>query len=486
MKTLVYNRVTQLFVVFFLVVGTEVKAQYPYDFSYVGIPYDSKTIVRNYDDHYVVVYYEENERGYVSLVDVIGNDARTVPLDEGVSMNDMCIMDDSVFLCGNVSLSNGTYGCVVAMKLNNFYTSSVLVSYYEPSNWLNIDLKCIEGSTYTYGVHTYKKFLFVGEISYPCDGSYSFPANMMNAGVLKNKYYTNEFDHSECTENIVLELGYPFPNGYSNNIVIRFVNTEEHSEVIHDVVETDNYVVFVGVVSGVYDSITLHICNKFPSILYTNASVISDFESYYTYSLGTTSGSPFYHACALDGDNIVIATQEEASSSSDKITIRTFDVSTHTMTHSQELQCSPSPELKDMVYILDSHKVVLLFHDYFRPTGYYSDVFCTADPYISTPSYTQPGMAEAIHNLKYGSLDAMGGTYFISTGGKHGIVSDVANYSSIAPCYNLWDYRIVEVTCMNSQNSYYHYDQYLPVPENWQTIVDTVVRAIPSVCIINR
>ena len=486
MKTIVHKIAAQLLVIILLVIGTEVKAQYPYDFSYIGIPDEAKTIVRSYGEQYVVVYYEDNVRGYVSLVDIIGNNATTVPLDVDVSMNDMCIVDDSVFLCGNNIISGVPFGCVLTMNLNSFHTGSVLESYYTPSYWLYMDLKRIKNFTYTNGVRTYKKFLFVGEISYPCDGSYPFPANMMNAGFLSQKYYYNINDHSTCTENIVLELGYPFPNGYSNNNVVRFVNTEDHLEVIHDVVVTDNYVVFVGVVSGVYDSITLHICNKSPNVLYTNAPVISDFESYYTYSLGTTNGSPFYHACALEGDNIAIATQEETVSSSDKITIRTFNVSTHTMTHSQELQCSPSPELKDMAYILDSHKVVLLFHDYFRPTGYYSDVFCTADPYISTPSYTQPGMAAAMHNLKYGSLDAMPNTYFVSTGGKYGIVSDVANYSPIATCYNLWDYSIIEVTCKNDQNGHFDYDQFLPVPEKWQTVVDTVVWEIPPICIINR
>ena len=105
MKTIVYKRVTQLFVVLFLLVtGTEVKAQYPYDFSFGGIPYDSKTIVRSYDDQRVVVYYEDGGRGYVSLVNVITNNARTVPLDDGISMNDMYITDDSVFLCGNYNL----------------------------------------------------------------------------------------------------------------------------------------------------------------------------------------------------------------------------------------------------------------------------------------------------------------------------------------------------------------------------------------------
>ena len=116
----------------FVVIGVGAKAQYPYNFSFAGIPLDSKTIVRNYDDQRAVVYYEEGGRGYVSLVDVVVNHAITVPLDNDISMNDMCIVDDSVFLCGQELASNGSLGCIATMNLNNFYTGSVLVSYFEP------------------------------------------------------------------------------------------------------------------------------------------------------------------------------------------------------------------------------------------------------------------------------------------------------------------------------------------------------------------
>ena len=489
MKTIVYKRVTQLFVVLFLLVtGTEVKAQYPYDFSFAGIPYDSKTIVRSYDVQRVVVYYEDGGRGYVSLVNVITNNARTVPLDDGISMNDMYITDDSVFLCGNESHPSGPLGCIVSMNLSSFYTSSVVEYYYVPFYWVNMDLKRIKFYEYPSGSYIYKRFLLVGDMSYPCDGSGIFPNNMLSYGGLLKQYYININDHSTCTENFVLDLAVPFPYLYPfYNSVFRFMNTNDHSEEIQDVVVTDNYVVFVGVASGVYDSITLHICDKYLRILDIPYPpyLTNNFDDYYTYSLGTTSGTPFYHACALDGDKIAIATQEETSPYSDKITIRTFDVSTHTMTHSQVLQCSPSPLLKDIAYIPDLHKVVLLFHDYFRPTSNYSDVFCTADPYVSTTNYIQSGMAEARYNLKYGSLDAMRSTYFVSTGGKFGLVSDVTSLSPSASCYNLWDYNLIKVDCMNSNIGSYNYDKYPISPVRWQTIVEPVEMGIPSICIEN-
>ena len=487
MKTIVHKIAAQLLVIILLVIGAEVKAQYPYNFSFAGIPYDSKTIVRSYDEQHAVVYYEDNGRGYVSLVNVISNNARTVPLDEGVSMNDMCIIDDSVFLCGNESLPNGTFGCIVTMNISSFYTSSVVESYYKPSYWMFMDLKRIKSYKYTYGSNTFKRFLLVGDMSYPCDGSGPFPTNMTIANLLDNQYYCDPNNPLLCKENVVLDLAYPFRYLYIYDNHICFMNTTNHSEEIHDIVVTDSFVVFVGVSTGTYDSITLHICEKRLRILSPPYPqfVNNTFDNYYTYSLSTTSGTPFYHACALDGDKIAIATQEETSPYSDKITIRTFDVSTHTMTHSQVLQCSPSPLLRDIAYIPDLHKVVLLFHDYFRPTSNYSDVFCTADPYVSTTNYIQSGMAEARYNLKYGSLDAMRSTFFVSTGGKFGLVSDVTSLSPSVSCYNLWDYNIFKVDCMNFNSGYYRYDRYSSSSMEWQTVVEPVEMGIPSICIEN-
>ena len=46
-KAIVYKIVLQLIVIVLVVIGVGAKAQYPYNFSFAGIPLDSKTIVRN-------------------------------------------------------------------------------------------------------------------------------------------------------------------------------------------------------------------------------------------------------------------------------------------------------------------------------------------------------------------------------------------------------------------------------------------------------
>ena len=349
----IHKIIIQLFVLVFLGIGNGANAQYPYDFSFAGIPFATKTIVRHYDNERVVVYYEENGNGYVSLVNVISNDAYTVPLNTGYFMNDMCILNDSVFLCGYetdiYAGSNYKIGTIVTMYLNNFYTTNVHVTYFEPSYWMNVDLKRIKQYEYTYATSNRAKLLLVGDIYYPCDSSTQFPIYDFR------HYYTDLNNHSMCMVNAVWEVSYPFYTSFSSagplQKVIRVMNPFEHSEVIHDVVVTDNYVAFVGVASGTIDTITLHICSKDSDVLksdYTSnpPTLMSDFDNYYTYSLGTGSGSPFYHACALDGDMIAIVTQDEMSTSSTDITIRTFDLTTHTMTNTQYLQCYSHPELK--------------------------------------------------------------------------------------------------------------------------------------------
>ena len=92
--------INQFIILIFLVVGIGANAQFPYSYSYAGLPPSSNSIVRHFDEQRAVVYYEEGLSGRVALVDVITNVSYSVSLDTGFFMNDMCIMNDSVFLCG--------------------------------------------------------------------------------------------------------------------------------------------------------------------------------------------------------------------------------------------------------------------------------------------------------------------------------------------------------------------------------------------------
>ena len=264
------------------------------------------------------------------------------------------------------------------------------------------------------------------------------------------------------------------------------MNPINHPEIIHDVVVTDNYVAFVGVVSGSSDSITLHICNKGYNVLNPNSPYLNYFNTSYRYSLGTNSGSPFYHACALDGDMIAIATQDEMSMTSNDITVRTFDLATHTMTNAQNLQCYSHPNLKDVVYIPNKNRVVLLYNGYFRQTGNYCDIFCTVDPYNVSSNYVLPGITDNVFHSKFSSLDAMQGFYFVTTGGKYGFTADASSFSSGIMCYNIEDYNIVSTRIISDVICTFSYDCHHPIAVKWQSDTVPVQTAIPIQCIKNH
>ena len=450
--------------------GANAQSPYPYAYSYAGIPFNTKSIVRNYNDQHVVVYYEESGRGYVSLVNVVSNNVITVPLDEGYYINDMCIMNDSVFLCGKFYYFQPSIyyiGCIVTMNLNSFYSSSVMVTRFEPSYWIRMNIKRMKWFDYIFGSYNrkYAKFMVVCDIEYPCDGSEPFPLSSFH------EEYGIPNNPSMCLANAVMEVSYPFTPGssvsYTKQRVLRPMNPNEHTEIIHDVVVTDHYVAYVGIEQGSSNAITLHVCNKSQNVLMNiypsppYPPIFCDFDNYYTFPLSSSNGNPFYRACALDGDKIAIATHNEISTSSNSITIRTFDLATHTMSNAQELQCIAQPDLKDIVYLPKLNKIVLLFYDYFRQTSSYCDIFCTVDPYNNT-NYTTSGITDKVFYLKFGSLDALTYNYFITTGGKYGFASDASLWGGGSPCYYMENYNVLALSVISAVPEYFDYDQYCP------------------------
>lgn len=482
MKKVILNiqkTAAQLIVLIIVLFGGVVMGQYPYEYSFSGIPLNTKTIVRAYDQNRVVVYYEEGGRGYVSLVNVVSYDGFKVPLDVGFFMNDMCIMNDSVFLCGGESYLNTSYGSIVAMSLASFYTSTVQVTYYRPSYWMYMNFKRIKCFPYSDGIHNFGKFLLVCDVDYPCDGTFPFPLNTFPY----HDYYIDTNNHSTCTVNAVMEVTYPLSTIFLQ--VLRVMPPIVHSEAIHDVVVTDNYVAFVGVETGSSDAITLHICNQGNNVLWSVYPNVHYFDDYYSYSLGTSGGNPFYHACALDGDRIAIVTQDETSLNSNIITVRTFDLASHTMINTQYLQCYSHPDLKDVTYIPELKRLVLLYSGYFRSTGSYCDIFCTVDPYNVNPLYVLPGITDDVFHTKFGSLDAMNNRYFISTGGKYGFVSDVGSFIVGRNCYKAENYDIVNMRVVDATEHSFNYDQYRAIAAKWQTDEVPVHITIPPQCIDN-
>ena len=173
-----------------LAVSVESFAQYPYSHVEAGPGIVSPAIVRYYPGNrgdrnnicndYLVVYYEESNVGHVALVDVVGGIKRDVSLDPKVKLNDMRIVGDTLYMGGSENGSGGQYddvGCIAWMNMNDFFSGSATVVYYEPCLWLRgvikriAAYKCNESIT---GTLT-RKIFTVGDINYYCNGSDVFP-----------------------------------------------------------------------------------------------------------------------------------------------------------------------------------------------------------------------------------------------------------------------------------------------------------------------
>ena len=165
-----------------------------------------------------------------------------------------------------------------------------------------------------------------------------------------------------------------------------------------------------------------------------------------------------------------------------EITVRTIDLVTQTMTYNQELCCLSHPDLKDIAYIPDLQKLVLLQHSFFRPTSSNEDIFCLVDPHSTSSSYSLPGITDNVYHYKHRSLDAMKNGYFISTGGKYGFVSDAGNLSTGKICYNIESFDIRKITPINAVDESFDYDQYLPYPIIQYTDVVASPLQIPLHC----
>ena len=105
------------------------------------------------------------------------------------------------------------------------------------------------------------------------------------------------------------------------------------------------------------------------------------------------------------------------------------------------------------------------------------------DPYNSSASYTMPGITDNVLQAKFGSLDAIEGKYFITTGGKYGFAADASSLGPGSICYDAEDYTIVKRNVINAGTASFDYDIHFPISAKF--LVDTlpVHVEIPSICI---
>lgn len=472
-----------LFAILFIEGGNSANAQYPFNFSFFGDSLSTQTVMRSCDDSHFAVYYEDNGAGKVSLIDVVTGDAITIPLEDGVHINDMCILKDTVFLCGYRHVSTYKLGCIVAIGISDFYSSSATITYYQPSYWMDLNLKRIAGFEYTISgmTRTFAKLMVVVDYYYNCNGD-----NVPPGFGFWNCLSIDETASGICTTDVVMEVSYPFSTfstGPSTvQTIMRFVDTKNHTEKFHDVVVTEDYVAFVGLDRDAGNSIALHVCSKGSNILKNISSTPIDFEYCYLYPLGSNNGNPFYRAYSIGGNKIAVVTQDEKNLTSNNIVIRVIDLTTKDMIISQELNCYSHPTLIDATYLPETQKMVLYFIG-MLPSGYYGYIFCQADPFSSSSTYYQPGIAERVFELKYSSLDAMSGRNFVSSGGGFHLFVNASNVMSGLNCYDMDYFRLSKKASLSHTLVVNSYCSESPHVSIWQITVSPTTTTLSSRCV---
>ena len=472
-----------LFAILFIEGGNSANAQYPFNFSFFGDSLSTQTVMRSCDDSHFAVYYEDNGAGKVSLIDVVTGNAITIPLEDGVHINDMCILKDTVFLCGYRHVSTYKLGCIVAIGISDFYSSSATITYYQPSYWMDLNLKRIAGFEYTISgmTRTFAKLMVVADYYYNCNGD-----NVPDGVDFSTCTSTDHTASGICTTDVVMEVSYPFSTfstGPSTvQTIMRFVDTKNHTEKFHDVVVTEDYVAFVGLDRDAGDSIALHVCSKGSNILKNISSTPIDFEYCYLYPLGSNNGNPFYRAYSIGGNMIAVVTQDEAGYPSNYIIIRTFDLTTKTMINSQELVCNSHPFLHDATYLPSTQKMVVHFCRNLS-SGSFGCIFCQADPFTSSTSYYQPGVVERVFGYKYASLDALPGPYYVATCGGAHVLVDAGIVTSGLGCYDVDNILIKGLQNLSQTMNVGSYCQTSPHVSIWQVSVNPSSSPLTFFCI---
>ena len=436
--------------------------------------------------------------GYVALVDLYSGNTKEVALDNQVRIKDMTIMDDTLLMGGAEYDYSGCVGCIASMPISGFFSSSVTITYLEPTYWFMNEIQHIASGRYINSNtgRVMKKVYTAGDFYYPCNGEYyPFPFNLRNNGFLFRQYYTSS-SSNYCTVPGVMEVSHPcssmaWTGDYNNPRVmspVSYICEEDgsiHDEVISDVAVSGSFAAYVGTSRGIAeDSIVLHVSSIEKSFLFDTNGFLnlsqSRFNKYYAYPMGCFSGRNFKMFSLRPGD-VAIASDSEPGLNTDGIRVRVVSLATGQMLNCFRIDRSGAV-LYDMAYDEEQQKLlVLLQSSVISGNGI---GFCEMDPYAvmnNTPLQTMHVMDDL---EKFSSVDYHKFGYYLSTGDKCGLVDIPAMWNLSSGCYLLYNVNAEMISPLDKVNVNVDYDSYNMRDASWQEEVDTMTGAVSLDCMV--
>lgn len=441
-----------LFWVAFSLLALHSPAQSYPNYAWGGImPNTTGALVRTYSPTQAVAYYQQGGHGVISLVGM-GGAMPTVELEQYYVVYDMEIVNNYLFMCGQYKYGEAFLAWLDLSDLSNSTASITyiradkatilrrMVAYMAPSGVL--------------------KVVAVGEEDYmwPDWSTPGYPSmwddcyDMGGTPIPSSSIFRSCLPPYTCFLNFVVEFDDPQTLSTTD---YKFVATHDslHAELVHDVVLTDNYVVFVGEQGGIDDILSLHRCDK--------NQVIATFDDYYEFPVPAPEGMTWYISCHMKDDTIAVVSRGASTLGPIphyETRLRVVDAATMTMTSSQQFDYGDfKSDPTDIVYTPGTQTLVLLQELNFPSTpGSYNYAFLHLKPYVGIPIYYAEGMAERTRCLSFCSMDRVpDGKHYISTGGDYWMINNSLSGMATTDCRIVATQKVYEIT--NSPSVMYHY-----------------------------
>ncbi len=350
-------------------------------------------IVRNWNDDYVVSYYQEGDQYFIScskFVDFLGpynpgcmSAGATVsdPLPAGISLSDMRILDDKLFFCGH---DGGSGNPIVGwLDLNQFIANYFPFNYYDIGTFATLNKLTVFNHNGDY------KIAAIG-----CDTSVICCSSILEM------------------ENITTP---PIPLQYMQHTMSQSITTER----LDDIIFTGSKVVAVGAIDFPYPYFYCSIL-MFDDLSDFSASTYYN-NLFYFNNDPTDLHSQKTVSTLMNKDEIAVAYVHSDPPLHYSTRIRVIDVSSSipTNTYAQEFDIYDKDEPIEMVYSRKSQKLALL-----QPVsgvGYPEFVF--PEPYQTIP-YTVH-YTNFPNSPIYNSLDLYHGNNIVSVGEKYAYLQNL-------------------------------------------------------------
>lgn len=396
-------------VIAFQVIPLHISGQPSFDYAsaFVGGERSyTHSLIRAIDDTSALVYYydEVARQGYIGRLG-FALMLRKANLPPNCTVNDMRIIGDNVYFCGH----NSHTAVIGHIKLSDFDLPNRTITFYSVDTTFVTQLNRMVA----YESAGNQKVVLVGERTYtnsepfPWDCPYHY--TYFDSSI--NDYY--EYYYYNCLSTIILEVNFDGSVYVDNNYVV--TGDPVHLEIINEVVESQNWVAFVGYYTNHHTTI-LHRCDK--------ENVVSSFLTgwHWCYA-GFDEGHSPYHGCWMRDDTIAVSSlstyDESPGNQLFSTNIRVFNLATLENTHAQRVPIYTKSEPYDFMYMPKKYQFVLL-QNMKLPLYGEQCAFLHLDPYTtSSPTYYAKSWFDARDEKPFFSLSRPRDTVYIAAGGEY-------------------------------------------------------------------